>query len=74
MRLHRYLKEENIDLDFDPFREEPDPWAEYALLSSCEGRLSLEFRRVNFDVVELIDVYRTSGRPNAETAIAQYTD
>lgn len=30
MRLHRYLKEENIDLAFDPFEVEADPWEEFA--------------------------------------------
>lgn len=49
-----------------------DPWAEYAILASEEGRTSLEFRRVPFDVNELIHVYHESGRPYAEEAIAQY--
>lgn len=49
-----------------------DPWAEYALLSSTNGRLSLEFRRVNFDVQRLIEIYRASGRPHTDIAIAQY--
>jgi predicted phosphodiesterase len=49
-----------------------DPWAEYALLSSTNGRLALELRRVSFDVQRLIDAYHASGRPHAETAIAQY--
>jgi predicted phosphodiesterase len=54
----------------DHFRA--DPWAEYAVLTSITGRLSLEFRRVNFDVAALIDVYHSSGRPYAEVSIAQY--
>ncbi|HEU0292283.1 MAG TPA: metallophosphoesterase family protein [Anaerolineales bacterium] len=49
-----------------------DPWAEYAILSVENGRSSLEFRRAPFDVNELIRVYRESGRPFAEEAIAQY--
>ncbi len=49
-----------------------DPWAEYAILTSEAGRLSLEFRRVPFDVKTLIEAYRKSGRPYAEAAIAQY--
>ncbi len=49
-----------------------DPWAEYAVLSSEGERVGLEFRRVPFDVTELIDAYRESGRPYAEEAIAQY--
>jgi predicted phosphodiesterase len=49
-----------------------DPWAEYALLSTDRGRVSLEFRRVPFDVARLIDVYGTSGRPFAEEVVRQY--
>jgi predicted phosphodiesterase len=49
-----------------------DPWAEYALLSSTSGALSLEFRRIGFDVQELISVYKASGRPFADSSIADY--
>lgn len=49
-----------------------DPWAEYALLTSEGPRLALEFRRVPYDVAPLIDVYKQSGRPYAEQAIAQH--
>jgi hypothetical protein len=49
-----------------------DPWAEYAVLSVEDKRLSLEFRRVSFDVAALVAVYRASGRPHAGEAIAQY--
>ncbi|MGQ0605067.1 MAG: metallophosphoesterase family protein, partial [Anaerolineales bacterium] len=50
-----------------------DPWAEYAVLSVEGGRDALEFRKVPFDVNEMIHVYRESGRPFAEDAIAQYS-
>ncbi len=50
-----------------------DPWAEYAVLTSEGPRLALEFRRVPYDVAPLLDVYRRSGRPFAEQAIAQYS-
>jgi predicted phosphodiesterase len=50
-----------------------DPWAEYAVLSTAGERVGLEFRRVPFDAAKLIEVYRDSGRPYAEEAIAQYT-
>jgi predicted phosphodiesterase len=50
-----------------------DPWAEYAVLTSEGERLALEFRRVPYDVEQLIQVYRASGRPYAEQATAQYT-
>jgi predicted phosphodiesterase len=49
-----------------------DPWAEYAILAVEGGRVGLEFRRVPFDARELIRVYRESGRPFAEEAVAQY--
>jgi putative phosphoesterase len=49
-----------------------DPRAEYAILTVEKGQTSLEFRRVPFDVRELIRIYRESGRPFADEAIAQY--
>ena len=49
-----------------------DPWAEYAILTAENSQASLEFRRVSFDVQELIRIYRESGRPFAEEAIVQY--
>ncbi|MBI5030911.1 MAG: metallophosphoesterase family protein [Chloroflexi bacterium] len=58
------------DQDENNFRA--DPWAEYAVLQIENGRMSLEFRRVPFDVQELVHVYRTSGRPYAEDTIRQY--
>jgi len=48
------------------------PWAEYAILNAHKGQISLEFRRIPFDVNELINIYRTSGRPFADEAIAEY--
>lgn len=54
----------------DSFRA--DPWAEYAVLTSEGDKLALQFRRVPYDVEPLIDAYRTSGRPYADEAIAQY--
>jgi putative phosphoesterase len=49
-----------------------DPWAEYAILTVENSQTSLEFRRVPFDVEELIRIYRESRRPFADEAIAQY--
>jgi len=49
-----------------------DPWAEYAILTVENGQTSLEFRRIPFDVQELIRIYRDSGRPFVDEAIAQY--
>jgi len=49
-----------------------DPWAEYAILTADDGPMGLEFRRIPFDAQELIRIYRESGRPFAEEALAQY--
>jgi hypothetical protein len=49
-----------------------DPWAEYAVLTVDQGRVSLDLRRAPFDVDALSDAYRSSGRPYADEAIAQY--
>ncbi len=49
-----------------------DPWAEYAVLSSFREALTLEFRRIQYDISPLIEVYKTSGRPYSEKAIAEY--
>ena len=49
-----------------------NPRAEYAILTEQNGQVSLEFRRLPFDVKELVRIYRSSGRPFAEEAIAQY--
>jgi predicted phosphodiesterase len=49
-----------------------DHRAEYAVLSSSNGRLSLEFRRVPFDVNKHIETLIASGRPYAEAYALQY--
>lgn len=49
-----------------------DSWAEYALLTISEDRMSLEFRRVTFDASELQRAYMDSGRPHSQEAVAQY--
>lgn len=49
-----------------------DPWGEYATLTSRSGNLALEFRRVRFDLDKLISIYKSSGRPYAESSIAEY--
>jgi len=51
-----------------------DPWAEYAILTVENGQTGLEFRRIPFDDQELIRVYRESGRPFTDEAIAQYQE
>ncbi len=54
----------------DNFRA--DGWAEYAILTAEDKQLMLEFRRIPFDVQALIAIYRASGRPHVESAVAQY--
>jgi putative phosphoesterase len=49
-----------------------DPWGEYAILTVEKDQPSLEFRRIPFEVQELIRIYRASGRPFADEAVAQY--
>jgi predicted phosphodiesterase len=49
-----------------------DPWAEYAILTLENDRFALAFCRVPFDVAALIASYQQSGRPHADSAIAQY--
>jgi putative phosphoesterase len=54
----------------DPTRM--DPWAEYALVQSVAGRLTIAFQRVPFDVDELIRITLASGTPYATDALTQY--
>jgi predicted phosphodiesterase len=57
----------------DPLDDPPfDPWAEYAVLTAEAGCFRVEFRRVPFDVQELLAAYRTSGMPYAEEYAAKW--
>lgn len=49
-----------------------DGWAEYAVLTVGAGRQAVTFRRILFDVQQLIRIYRESGRPFADLLIQQY--
>ena len=55
-----------------PFREwwprpvRISPWAEYGILSSEEGRFSLDIRRTPFDVGAFLEISRSSGMPHAD--------
>jgi predicted phosphodiesterase len=49
-----------------------DAWAEYAILTCEQGRLSLDFHRAPYDVEQLIQIIRSSGRPHADSMIAEY--
>jgi predicted phosphodiesterase len=42
------------------------PWAEYAIVDSDNGRLSVDLRRTAFDVDSLLRLIRTSGMPHAD--------
>jgi predicted phosphodiesterase len=41
------------------------PWAEYAIVGSSDGRLSIELHRVRFDPAEVVSAITRSGRPHA---------
>lgn len=61
----------NIFLPEDQFHT--DAWAEYAILTAGQGRLiALDFHRVPYDVEQLIQIVRSSGRPHAERMISDY--
>ena len=66
----------SVGLVFSEFQNEDklraDRWAEYAILTVENGNTSLEFRRIPYDMQALAQIYRTSGRPFAEEALAQY--
>jgi predicted phosphodiesterase len=49
-----------------------DPWAEYAILNVTKERVSVEFRRVPYDLQALIAIYHESGRPFAAEDARQY--
>jgi predicted phosphodiesterase len=49
-----------------------DPWAEYAILTVENETIGLEFRRIPYDQERMMEIYRSSGRPYAEKAAAQY--
>jgi predicted phosphodiesterase len=49
-----------------------DPWAEYAILTYENGRISLDFRRLPYDAQTMRQIYLDSGRPYAADAAAQY--
>jgi hypothetical protein len=49
-----------------------DPWAEYAVLTSEGSRISLDLRRVPYDVEGFIRIYEQSGMPKPERIIGEY--
>jgi hypothetical protein len=49
------------------------PWAEYALLTVADGRLSVDLRSVPYDLAELRRVTLAMGMPHAERWLSQWT-
>jgi predicted phosphodiesterase len=60
--------EHSEPLDDVPFQ----PWSEYAVLTAQNGRLDVEFRRIPFDVEELIDSARAAGFPGVDRWAAMW--
>jgi predicted phosphodiesterase len=50
------------------------PWAEYGVVESEGGRLSVELRRTPFDIQGFLDVMRRSGMPHADWWAELWTD
>ena len=42
------------------------PYSEYAVLTAVKGRVAVEFRRVGFDLDELLSASRAAGPPDVE--------
>lgn len=49
-----------------------DSWAEYAILTTEKNNIAVQFRRLPYETKDVVAVYKKSGRPFAEDAIAQY--
>jgi len=66
----------SIGLPFSSFQADGkfhvDSWAEYAILTVENGEIGLQFRRLPYNANDVIEIYRKSGRPFTEDAIAQY--
>jgi predicted phosphodiesterase len=60
----------SVGLGYDHEQEEDslrfDPWAAWALVSTRDGRLSVDFRRTPFDVEAVALAYERSGMPYAD--------
>jgi hypothetical protein len=49
-------------------------WAEYAIATVDARGLTLEFRRVSYDVEEMLSAARASGMPHADWWATCWTD
>ena len=57
----------------EPLDEVPFlPWSEYAVLTAEDGRLDVEFRRIPFDVEELLAAARAVGFPGVDRWAAMW--
>jgi predicted phosphodiesterase len=56
----------SVGLPLDP------PWAEYAIVSAEDSGLSVDFRRVRFDLDAVVDNIAASGMPHAEWLAAEW--
>jgi predicted phosphodiesterase len=71
----RFINPGSVGLAYDALAQTPlaDPWAEYAVLTARDdGWLSVEFRRVPFDVDAYLRVVDQSGMPAAAAVHARY--
>jgi hypothetical protein len=48
-------------------------WAEYAILSTKDGSLSVEMYRIPFDIQAVIQAVLSSGMPHAEWWISEWS-
>jgi predicted phosphodiesterase len=56
----------SVGLPLDP------PWAEYAIVSAEDSGLSVDFRRVRFDLDAVVDSIAASGMPHADWLAAEW--
>lgn len=57
----------------EPVDDAPfEPWSEYAILSSKDRGPAVEFRRIPFDVQELVDAARAANFPDVERWAAMW--
>jgi predicted phosphodiesterase len=71
----RFINPGSVGLAYDALADTPlaDPWAEYAVLTAHDtGWLSVEFRRVPFDVDAYLRIVDQSGTPAAAALHARY--
>jgi predicted phosphodiesterase len=67
-----YLNPGSVGFAYDHRQEletfRTDPYAEYAIVESADGRIDVQFRRVPFDPAAVLEAIETSGMPHPEPA------